>query len=146
MNMALSVRGIDYLCDAIVKGWGISSEILSTKFSTFINGKYVYRFKKPNGKYYTSEMYCNCIRDKVKVRTNFLTLIDCDVVIEAVGRFPTMQIFATGKCDITLNGDCKYLVTTYGKEDNIKITNNSSNAIRTVKAKRDADDYNKQNK
>ena len=54
VDLALSIRGIEYISKAISEGWGISPNQICQEFSAFNNGKYTY----DNGKY-TTALYCS---------------------------------------------------------------------------------------
>lgn len=54
IDLALSIRGIEFIAKAISEGWGISPSQICKEFSAFNNGKYVFN----NGKY-TSALYCS---------------------------------------------------------------------------------------
>lgn len=115
IDLALSSACVDYLCDSIAKGWGISPEYISEKFSRFINGKYV---SLQNG--YDSKMYCHYKGD-IEADTTIVAVIESDVTID-VPQYCICEIYATGKCRIRLQGDGRCTVICYGEEDDIKIT------------------------
>lgn len=54
IDLALSIRGIEYIAKAISEGWGIDAEIICREFAPFINGKYV---RDKDG--YTSALWCS---------------------------------------------------------------------------------------
>ena len=54
IDLALSIRGIEYIAKAISEGWGIDADTICREFATFINGKYV---RDKDG--YTSALYCS---------------------------------------------------------------------------------------
>lgn len=54
IDLALSIRGIEYIAKAINEGWGIDAETICREFAPFINGKYV---RDKDG--YTSALYCS---------------------------------------------------------------------------------------
>lgn len=53
IDLALSIRGIEYIAKAISEGWGIDADTICREFATFINGKYV---RDKDG--YTSALWC----------------------------------------------------------------------------------------
>lgn len=114
MDMALSTKGVDYLCDSIAKGWGISPEHLSDRFSRFINGRYI---SKQKG--YDSELYCR-YEGSIAVRTTVLTLIDCQCNIYLPLK-NICEIYVTGKTDIYIKGSGRCVFICYGKEGDINI-------------------------
>lgn len=112
MDMALGVKAVDYLCDAIAKGWGISAIEICKKFNPFINGKYVL----DNGDY-TSAMYCK-YQGAIICETTLLTLIECNIDI-IVPKYHICEIYACGKCKINIKGEGQALVVTYGNEEDV---------------------------
>lgn len=70
IDLCLSIRGIQYVSDAIACGWGISPEIIANEFSMFLNGKYT---RDKDG--YTSQMYCLPPEDKDININSTVTLI-----------------------------------------------------------------------
>lgn len=53
VDLALSIRGIEYLAKAIAEGWGIDPIIIAEQFEPFNYGRYT---RDKDG--YTSAMYC----------------------------------------------------------------------------------------
>lgn len=125
MDMALGVKAVDYLCDAIAKGWGISPHEINKKFAPFINGKYIL----DNGKY-TSAMYCRYM-GAIICRTTLLTLIDCTIDI-LVPKNHICEIYATGKCNIKIKGDGRAIVVTYGDPKNIVLTQSGNGKCKRI--------------
>ena len=54
IDLALSIRGIEYIAKAISEGWGIDADTICREIATFINGKYV---RDKDG--YTSALWCS---------------------------------------------------------------------------------------
>lgn len=54
IDLALSIRGIEYIAKAISEGWGIDADTICREFAPFINGKYV---RNKDG--YTSALWCS---------------------------------------------------------------------------------------
>lgn len=133
MDMCLGVKGVDYLCDAYAKGWGISASELNTKFNPFINGKYKFN----NGKY-TSALYCR-YNGTIMAETTLLTFVDCDVCVN-VPRFNICKIYATGKTKIKLIGDGECIVVAYGKEEDVVVTSDTRIRYKRLQ-KKDRDRY-----
>lgn len=75
IDLALSIRGIEYIAKAISEGWGIDAKTICREFASFNCGKYV---RDKDG--YTSAIYCsdgkeNCIA-KIDATTTALLVID----------------------------------------------------------------------
>lgn len=58
IDLALSIRGIEYIAKAVSEGWGIDADTICHEFAPFINGKYV---REKDG--YTSALYCSFKED-----------------------------------------------------------------------------------
>ena len=54
IDLALSIRGIEYLAKAISEGWGIDADTICREFAPFNYGKYV---REKDG--YTSALWCS---------------------------------------------------------------------------------------
>lgn len=115
VDMGLGAKGIDYLCDTIAKGWGISSDVISERFKSFINGKYV---SQQDG--YTSKLYCN-YNGNIFADTTIVGVIDSDVEIE-VKDFNICEIYVTGKCHIIAKGNGRAVFICYGNPNDIEIS------------------------
>lgn len=111
MDMALSAKGSDYLCDAIAKGWGISPQEICNRFSKYINGAYVFEGD------YTSAMYCN-YNGIIQCHTTLLVLIESNGVVKIPPRH-ICQIYLSGKCSIRVEGEGECIIVVYGNEDDI---------------------------
>lgn len=136
IDLALEAKGVDYICDAIAKGWGISPRYISYIFSSFINGKYVFDNSK-----YTSEMYCK-YSGIITCRTTILTLIDCDVrVIIPDGRI--CEIYATGNTKIAMDGAGRVALVTYGDAKNVIVCGNNEVELKRIH-KREKDGHEEQ--
>lgn len=130
MDMALGVKAVDFLCDSIAKGWGISPEYITERFKSFINGRYVSEQKG-----YTSKMYCKHIGNVI-ADTTIVTLIDSDIVLN-VPNISICEVYCTGKCKITVFGEGRAAFVCYGNPDDIVITGTCGNMKRINKKERD---------
>lgn len=70
IDLALSIKGIQYLAPAIASGWGISPEVIAEEFEPFNNGRYA---RCQDG--YTSSLYC-MPKDDVCVSTTAALIIN----------------------------------------------------------------------
>lgn len=116
IDLCLSAKGIDYTCNAISQGWGISNDEIYRKFRNYINGNYI----SNNYKAYTSEMYCNYV-GKFIARTTAIVLIDSSVIIQIPEFIGILKIYCVGKCNIKLDGKASCIIVTYGNTENINI-------------------------
>lgn len=133
MDMALGCKALDFLCDSIGKGWGISPERISSQFSSFINGKYT-SFQKG----YDSEMYCR-YEGEITLRTTVLGLIECRCTI-VVPKNSVCRIFITKNSDITVKGEGRCVCVCYGTEDEIKVNIGNSQTKIIHKLERDSNE------
>lgn len=127
IDLAFGVKGVDYICDAIAKGWGISPDYICENFSRYINGGYTYE----DG--YSSKMYCRYKGDIVCEDT-ILALIDCDVTIE-LPEYHICQIYATGCCNINIVGKGEAIVVAYGKAEDVNVTFTEDVRIKRIQKK-----------
>lgn len=74
-DIGMHVQGVPYICRSIVEKWGLSPEYIATRFSAFINGRYV---SQQAG--YDSETYC-MYDGGITARTTLLLCINHKGVI-----------------------------------------------------------------
>lgn len=129
IDLAFGVKGVDYICDAIAKGWGISPSYICDNFSRYINGQYTYN----DG--YQSQMYCNYQGD-ILCQVELLALINCDVTIE-VPEYHICQIYVTGNSRINLIGKGETIVVSYGKPEDIVVSSDGVKYKRICKKEKD---------
>lgn len=130
MDMALGVKAVDFLCDSIAKGWGLSPEYISVRFKNFINGKYTSEQKG-----YTSKMYCQ-FDGNITADTTIVTLIDSVVELN-VPNTSICEVYCAGKCRIAVLGEGRAAFVCYGNPDDIVITGTCGNMKRINKKDRD---------
>lgn len=128
MDLALEAKGIDYVCDSIAKGWGLSPEYISSYFKSYINGAYIFS----NGKY-TSQMYCGYSGD-IECKTTALALINCDVRIHTP-KFSMCEIYATGNVKLSISGSGYVVVIAYGDEPNVVVDCSSDVRFKRIQKK-----------
>lgn len=130
VDMALGAKGIDYLCDTIAKGWGISPDVIVSRFPTFINGRYISAQKG-----YNSQIYCR-YKGAIVANTTITGIIDSDVEIE-IPSFNICEIYVTGKCNITARGSGRAVFICYGNPEDITLDYESGRFKRLNKKERD---------
>lgn len=131
MDMALNVKGLDYLGDSIAKGWGLSPEYIHKKFSNYINGRYIYE-----GKGYDTEMYCQYSGD-VFCRTTAILLIECDVTLHVFNGV-VMEVYCTGKCNVKIKGNGNVAVIAYGRPEDVVCESGDMIRMRRIQKKEKA--------
>lgn len=129
IDLAFGVKGVDYICDAIAKGWGISPSYICDNFSRYINGQYTY----DDG--YRSQMYCNYQGD-ILCQVELLALINCDVTIELPENH-ICQIYVTGNSKINLIGKGDTIIVSYGNPENVEVVGNGIKYKRIFKKEKD---------
>ena len=130
MNMCLSAKGIDYVCDSIAKGWGLSPESFCENFEPFMNGRYV---RDESG--YTSKVYCRYM-GRISADTTLMALIDCEAKID-VPKNNICEIYCVGNCLLDVRGEGEAVFVCYGDEDSVKISGSCKNMKRINKKDRD---------
>lgn len=121
VDMCFGVKGLDYISDAIAKGWGISPSIIADKFKNYINGNYTF----DNG-VYTTKMYC-LYDGTVVCDTTAVAIIDSNVVVEV----PTnafVEVYLTGDTQVSLKGFGRCVLVVYG--DKVKLSVDEDTNVR----------------
>lgn len=131
IDLALSAKGVDYLCDSIAKGWGISPQYMSNSFNAFINGNYV---SLQNG--YDSEMYCN-FKGTILARTTIIAVLASDIEI-VIPKFSICHIYITDKSKVKVKGEGECVLICYG--DNIETASDKKVRCKRIN-KKDRDRY-----
>lgn len=130
IDLAISSKGADYLCDAIAKGWGISPEEIAERFKYFTNGKYV---RSKDG--YSSELYC-IAKQKITAKNTIYVSVDSVLDIE-VPEFHICTIYATGKSELNMSGKGDAILVIYG--DKVKV-NGKCDRMKVIN-KKNRDEY-----
>ena len=133
MDVALSAQGADFVCDAIAKGWGISSDEITTRFKRYINGAYTYEASSG----YTSVLYCKYY-GAIDSDDTLLVLIDCDVTIY-VPDWAVCSIYATGFTNISIIGGGRVRLVAYGKPEDVTVESISEDCRFKREQKKDRD-------
>lgn len=115
MDLAMSVQGLDFVCDGVAKGWGISVGEIVKRFGRYINGKYVYE----DGSGYSSVMYCG-FEGSVDVETTLVALVDCDVVL-FVPDWHVCDVYATGRVRMSVVGGGRVRLIAYGDAGDVVV-------------------------
>lgn len=117
MDMALSASALDFLFNSIAKGWGISTDWLTSNLDMFLNGRYV---ADQNG--YTSKMYC-AYKGDIYADTTLIAIIDCEANIH-IPSYAICEVYCVGKCRLNVTGAGQARFLCYGSPDDIVINNN----------------------
>lgn len=71
MDLALTIKGIEYIAKAISEGWGISPSEIEREFKPFLNGRYIHK----DAAGYTSAIYCG--EEYVAIKTTAALVVAC---------------------------------------------------------------------
>lgn len=93
-------NGIEYLCIMDAKGMPLPYEIVTSKFGSFINGRYISEHKASNGDSYKSSIYC-CYQGEIKADVTILGLLGCKADVY-VGENNVVTIYADKNCDLNI--------------------------------------------
>lgn len=115
MEIAMSSQGADFLCDSIAKGWGISPDEISSKFSRYLNGAFVYHDVLG----YSSVLYCQHF-GTIEVEDTLVILIDSDVVL-SVPDMAVCEVYATGVTTLSIIGGGHVRLVAYGNPANVVV-------------------------
>ena len=134
MDMCLGIKGLDYISDAIAKGWGISTVYLADKFKNYINGNYTF-----NNGVYTTKMYC-LYDGAVVCDTTAVAIIDSNVTLD-VPENAFVELYLTGETNVVFKGTGRCIIIVYG--DKVKFSfHEDSNVRYRVINKKEKDSYN----
>jgi len=115
MDIALDVNGVEFICEGVTDGWGLTPEYIRNRFGGYVNGRYV---RSKDG--YTSEMLCCFDESEFRQRSTITTIIACNTEV-IVPRCCISKIYVCGGSKLTLlcDGICELYV--YGRDNEIKI-------------------------
>lgn len=130
-DMALGVKAIDFLCDSIAKGWGISPDEISKRFAGFINGRYV-----SHQKGYDSVMYCQ-YNGLIEAKETAICIISSDVDVHIPDNH-ICEIYACNGTNIRLSGNGYCRVVCYGDESEVELSGCCRKWSRINKKNRDS--------
>lgn len=130
-DMALGVKAIDFLCDSIAKGWGLSPNVISERFSGFLNGRYV-----SHQKGYDSVMYC-MFKGNMVAKETAICVISSDMDVH-IPISHICEIYACKGSKIRLHGPGKCIVVCYGDEKDVEVSGDCKSWRRINKKNRDA--------
>ena len=107
-DLATDSNGIPYICESIVEGCGVTPELISENFKTFINGRYISQHKG-----YTSEMYVErFFIEPLVAKTTNVVIIACEGVVEIPENVVCNLFIVNSNVVVSGSGVC--YVKTYG--------------------------------
>lgn len=116
MDIVTDANGVSYLCEMEAKGFALPYEVITKRFGSFINGKYIAEHKNDKGNGYTSAIYC-CYQGEVDGNTTLLTLLGCDCTIH-VKENHIMTIYADKNAEVSVKcpSSSRVMIHYWGKE------------------------------
>lgn len=100
VDIVTDANGMTYLCEMQAKGIPLPYEVITSRFSSFINGRYVAEHKNDKGNGYTSQIYC-CYQGKIEMKETLLTLLGCTCSVY-VAENHICQIYLDKNCDVII--------------------------------------------
>lgn len=100
MDIVTDSNGMTYLCEMQAKGFPLPYEVITSRFSSFINGRYTAEHNSKNGRLYTSQIYC-CYQGKIEMKDTLLTLLGCTCSVY-VAENHICQIYLDKNCDVII--------------------------------------------
>lgn len=77
IDIATDINGADFMCAAAQNGWGLTEQILTTRFAPFINGR-----DKSFHNGYSSSMYCAYMSDIIVGTTILIVMYSsCKIIV-----------------------------------------------------------------
>lgn len=101
VDIAMDSNGMSYLCEMEQRGLALPYQIIMSRFSPFINGKYISEHTTKDGDTYTSAIYC-CYNDDIIADTTLLTVLGVEANI---------SVSKNNSCDIYVDKNSKITVT-----------------------------------
>lgn len=123
-------KGLDYMFDAIAKGWGMSDDVLLDMLKPFINGKVTADYDK-----FSSKLYCS-YSGEILADTTLLGIINSDCIIDIPNNM-ICEIYLTGKCNVSLIGEGECVCVCYGNYEDIVIDKHNRRMKRLNKTEAD---------
>lgn len=121
IDIALSIRGIEYIAHSIAEGWGLDPLYISKEFAPFNDAKYI---READG--YTSALYCLPEDIDVTIKTTTALIIAHDGVI-TIPKNHICELYIC-KSDVIIQGEGKGVVHLYDS-----VLNNPDSAPVVVK-------------
>lgn len=100
VDICLDSNGISYLCEMQAKGIALPYEVITKRFGSFINGRYISEHKNERGNGYSSCIYC-CFQGNIKAETTLITLLGCNVTVN-VNPNHIIQVYADKNTELKI--------------------------------------------
>lgn len=116
VDIVTDSNGMTYLCEMEQKGMPLPYEVITSRFGSFINGRYIAEHKTEKSRSYTSAIYC-CFQGNINAETTLLTLLGCDCSV-LVKDNHIIQIYCDKNTELNIccPSTSKAIVHYWGKE------------------------------
>ena len=116
IDIAMDSNGISYLCEMQAKGIALPYEVITKRFGSFINGRYISEHKNERGNGYSSCIYC-CFQGHIKAETTLIMLLGCAATV-IVKANHIIQIYCDKNTELNIccPSTSKAIVHYWGKE------------------------------
>lgn len=116
MDIVTDANGMQFLPQMEAKGMPLPYEVITSRFGSFINGRYIAEHKTDKGNGYTSAIYC-CFQGNINAETTLLTLLGCDCSV-LVKDNHIIQIYCDKNTELNIccPSTSKAIVHYWGKE------------------------------
>lgn len=116
MDIVTDANGMSFLPQMEAKGTPLPYEVITKRFGSFINGRYIAEHKTEKSRSYTSAIYC-CFQGNINAETTLLTLLGCDCSV-LVKDNHIIQIYCdkNTELEICCPSTSKAIVHYWGKE------------------------------
>lgn len=100
VDIVTDANGVSYLPSMEQKGMPLPYEVITSRFGSFINGRYTAEHNSKNGHPYSSQIYC-CYHGKIDMSVTLLTLLGCTCSVY-VAENHICQIYLDKNCDVNI--------------------------------------------
>ena len=116
-EIACDTNGAEYMAESLSEGWGLSTEFIEEKFKSYINGKYICKYKNSKGNGYDSAMLCKYNESQFEVNTTLLCVLDSETDLHiADNHFCRIYVAGKSYIHIVLGDESGCEIIAYGGE------------------------------
>ena len=116
MDIVTDANGMSFLPQMEAEGTPLPYEVITKRFGSFINGRYIAEHKTEKSRSYTSCIYC-CFQGNINAETTLLTLLGCMATV-VVKTNHIIQIYCDKNTELNIccPSTSKAIVHYWGKE------------------------------
>lgn len=105
-KLACDANSAEFMAKSFSEGWGLSTDFIEDKFSSYINGKCICEYKNKKGNGYTSTMLCKYFNDSFEVNSTLICVLDSKTILTIPDRH-FCKIYLSGDSQIEIKlGEC----------------------------------------